>query len=275
MMPPRSFVRAVALLPFMTLLVIPARGQSGKTYPPSEGWKPLFNGRNLDGWKFRNPDARKVWVACDDVRLDPSNPGRLLPVGSGGGPAAVLLCGDDGRGSDIRTVEDFDDYELHLEFTVPKGSNSGVYNRGLFEIQVFDSFGAAKLACHDCGALYERAIPPENLSRPPGAWQSYDITLRGKKLSLIWNGKVVYKDMDVRYGETDRAAFDRLNEESKALPEPLKVKLREENGKFVGYFGEGATRSGLDGPDRPGPILLQGDHGPVAYRNLFIRKLAK
>ena len=190
-------------------------------FPAAEGWKPLFDGKDLEGWKFRNPGAKKVWVACDSVRLDPSNPARLLPVGSGGGPGAVLLCGDDGRGSDIMTIEHFYDYQLHLEFTVPKGSNSGVYNRGLFEIQVFDSYGAAKLACHDCGALYERAIPGENLARPPGEWQSYDITMKGKTLSLVWNGKPVFRDMDVRYGETDREAFERLNQENAARPEAL------------------------------------------------------
>ncbi len=194
-------------------------------------------------------------------------------MGSGGSASAALLCGDDGRGSDIMTEESFNNYQLHLEFTVPKGSNSGVYNRGLFEVQIFDSYGVPKLACHDCGALYERAIPGENHARPPGEWQSYDITMTGKKLSLIWNGKDVFKDMDVRYGETDREAFVRLNQENAGKPEALRVKLRHENGKYVGYFGEGGTRSSLDGPDRPGPILLQGDHGPVAFRNMYIRRI--
>ena len=173
------------------------------------------------------------------------------------------------------TEESFADYELHIEFTVPKGSNSGVYNRGLFEIQVFDSYGKPKLGFHDCGALYERAFPRENLSKPPGQWQSYDITLNGKKLTLLWNGKSVYKDHDVRYGETDRDAFVRLNQENAGKPEELRVKLREEDGRYVGDFGEGGTRSGLDGPDRPGPILLQGDHGPVAYRNIYIRSSSR
>jgi hypothetical protein len=247
----------------------------GEQYPSRDGWKPLFDGKTLAGWKFRNPDARKVWVVCDDVRLDSGILGRLLPIGSGGSPSAALLCGDDGRGSDIMTDEDFVDYQLHLEFTLPKGSNSGVYNRGLFEIQIFDSYGAPKLAFHDCGALYERAAPNENHARPPGQWQSYDITMTGKKLSLMWNRKQVYKDLDVRYGETDRMAFERLNQENPSKPEALRVKLRQENGKYVGYFGEGGTRSSLDGPDRPGPILLQGDHGPVAYRNLYIRRIDK
>jgi hypothetical protein len=239
----------------------------------TDGWRPLFNGKDLSGWTYRNPKAKKVWVVCDDVKLDPTDPTRLLPVGGGGGPGAVMLCGGDGRGSDVMTTENFGDYELHVEFTVPKGSNSGVYNRGLFEIQVFDSYGANPLAFHDCGALYERAVPKENLAKPPGVWQSFDITLVGKRLTLVWNGKTVYKNQDVRYGETDRAAFERLTQENLGKPPELQVKLREEKGKFVGFFGEGGTRSGLDGPDRPGPILLQGDHGPVAYRNLRIRPI--
>jgi hypothetical protein len=237
-------------------------------------WTPLFNGKDLAGWAPRNPQARKVWVVCDDVKLDPADPSRLLPMGKGGRPDAVLLCGGDGRGSDLMTTDAFGDYELHLEFTVPKGSNSGVYNRGLFEIQIFDSYGVSKPAFHDCGALYERAVPPTNLAKPPGEWQSYDITMKGKRLTLVWNGQVVYRDRDVRHGETDRAAFERLTAENAGKPPELRVRLEEKDGKYVGYFGEGGTRSGLDGPDRPGPILLQGDHGPVAFRNIRIRRLA-
>jgi Domain of Unknown Function (DUF1080) len=242
-----------------------------RQFPAQEGWKPLFNGKDLTGWMPRNPYAKKLWVVCDQVRVDPADSARLVPVGKGGSAHSVLLCGEDGRGSDIMTEQTFGDYELHIEFTVPKGSNSGVYNRGLFEIQVFDSFGKPKLGWHDCGALYERAFPRDNLAKPPGVWQSYDITLKGKKLSLLWNGQSVYREQDVRYGETDRDAFERLNQENASKPEALRVKLRDENGRYVGYFGEGGTRSGLDGPDRPGPILLQGDHGPVAYRNIMIR----
>jgi len=251
----------------------PREKPSAQGFRPEDGWKPLSNGKDLSGWTFRNPRAKKVWVACDEVRLDPADPARLIPVGKGGSARSVLLCGDDGRGSDIMTTESFSDYQLHLEFNVPKGSNSGVYNRGLFEIQVFDSFGKPKLGFHDCGALYERAFPRENLAKPPGEWQSYDITLKGKKLTLVWNGKPVYQDYDIRYGETDREAFERLTHENANKPEALRVRLREDNGRYVGYFGEGGTRSGLEGPDRPGPILLQGDHGPVAYRNIRIRPL--
>ena len=180
----------------------------------SDGWKSLFNGKDLAGWTPRNPAAKQLWVTCDDVKLDPADSSRLLPIGGGGRPDSVLLCGGDGRGSDLMTIESFNDYELHLEFTVPKASNSGVYNRGLFEIQIFDSFGVSRPAFHDCGALYERALPPTNLAKPPGEWQSYDITMKGKRITLVWNGQVVYRDRDVRYGETDKAAFERLTAEN-------------------------------------------------------------
>ncbi len=249
--------------------------QAAPPVVPGEGsWETLFNGKDLTGWTPRNPDAKPVWVVCDDVKLDPDDPTRLLPIGDGGSPDAVLLCGGDGRGSDLMTEQTFDDYELHIEFTVPKGSNSGVYNRGLFEIQIFDSFGVKSPAFHDCGALYERAVPPKNLALAPGEWQTYDITLKGKRLTLVWNGETVYKDRDIRYGETDKAAFERLTAENASKPPALRVKLEEKDGRYVGYFGEGGTRSGLSGPDRPGPILLQGDHGPVAFRHIRIRRLS-
>jgi hypothetical protein len=210
-------------------------------------------------------------VVCDDVDIDPDNPAKFLVLGIGGDADSVLFNGNEPGASDILTEDKFYDYDLHVEFNLPKGSNSGVYNRGLFEIQLFDSFGVARPAFHDCGALYERARPAENYARPPGDWQSFDISMRGKKLSLVWNDKPVYKDMDVRYGETDKEAFERLRQENKGKPAELQVKLEEKNGKYVGFFGEGGTRGSFDGPDRPGPILLQGDHGPVAFRNIRIR----
>ena len=251
----------------------PARQPARPTvFPASEGWRPLFNGKDLAGWKFRNPRAKKVWIVCDDVRLDPADSSRLSPVGRGGNPSAALLCGDDGRGSDIMTEESFADYQLHIEFTVPKGSKLGRLQPRAFRDPGLRQLRQAQARAFTTAARSTNGrIPRENLSKPPGEWQSYDITFKGKKLTLALERQAVYKDMDVRYGETDRDAFERLNQENAGKPAELQVKLREENGRYVGYFGEGGTRSGLDGPDRPGPILLQGDHGPVAYRNIFIR----
>jgi hypothetical protein len=83
----------------------PREKPAAQGFRPEDGWRPLFNGKDLSGWTFRNPRAKKVWVACDEVRLDPADPARLLPIGKGGSPGSVLLCGDDGRGSDILTTE--------------------------------------------------------------------------------------------------------------------------------------------------------------------------
>jgi hypothetical protein len=273
----RIFTPAAALI--FACLTIPAviaqQREAAKLPPPDkDGWIALFNGRDLTAWKFKHPEAKKVWIACNGVKLDPNDPARLVPDDSADGPPA-LLCGDDGRGSDLLTEHDFYNYELHIEFTVPKGSNSGIYNRGLYEIQVFDSYGKDELGFHDCGGLYERAKPARNLSKPPGEWQTFDIKMQGRKLSLKWNGVDVYKDHDVRYGETDKDAFERLTGENANQPPELRVKLQEKDGRYLGYFGNGGTRASLPGVDRPGPILLQGDHGPVAYRNIKIRPLAK
>ena len=198
-------------------------GPAGNTTDPprrhEDGWKPALQRQGPLRLDVPQSPCQKVWVVCDDVRLDPADPdaagARRAAVAQ---LPSVLLCGDDGRGSDIMTAKSFADYQLHLEFTVPKGSNSGVYNRGLFEIQVFDSFGKPKLGFHDCGALYERAFPSENLAKPPGSGSPMTSRLKGKKLSLVWNGKTVYQDHDVRYGETDREAFERLNQENRGKP---------------------------------------------------------
>src|SRR5690348_15077090 len=92
-----AFVASLGL--GMILLSSRALAQSAPR-ADSEGWRPLFNGKDLSGWTFHNPKAKKVWVVCDEVRLDPADPARLIPEGRGGTPDAVLLSGDDGRGSD-------------------------------------------------------------------------------------------------------------------------------------------------------------------------------
>jgi hypothetical protein len=97
--------------------------------------------------------------------------------------------------------------------------------------------------------------------------------MKGKRIKPVRNGQVVYRDRDVRHAGTDKAAFERLRAENAIRPPELRVRLEEKAGKDVGFFGEGCTRSGVGGPDRPGPILLQGDHGPVACRDIRIRRL--
>ncbi len=148
------------------------------------------------------------------------------------------------------TDESFADYQLHIEFTVPKGSNFGRLQPRALRDPGLRQLWQAQARVSRLRRALRTGDPAENLAKPPGQWQSFDITLKGKKLTLLWNGKPVYQDMDVRYGETDRDAFERLNQENAGKPAELQVKLREEDGRYVGYFGEGGTRSGL-GWSRP------------------------
>src|SRR5207244_9064133 len=105
-----------------------------------KGGMALFNGKDLTGWKFRDPDGAAAWKVVSDVRLDPTDPKKL--VGSSTGAATgALLRGPVDHGSDIYTDQTFGDCDLHVEFMVPKGSNSGVYLLGEYEVQVLDSFG--------------------------------------------------------------------------------------------------------------------------------------
>lgn len=131
----------------------------------------------------------------------------------------------------LRTEAEFEDFNLTLETNVPPGGNSGVYLRGIYEIQVADSHGKPP-GVQSMGALYSRIQPAANPSKPPGAWQSLAITLVDRHLTVVFNGETVI-----------------------------------DNQPIAGCTG-GALWSD---ETRPGPIFLQGDHGPVDYRNLVLR----
>jgi hypothetical protein len=167
------------------------------------------------------------------------------------------MNGPAGRTANLVTEEKFGDIELYLEFMLAKGSNSGVYLHGLYEVQVFDSYGSTEpVKSSDGGGIYHRWInnqgvggsaPRLNASRMPGQWQSYYILFQGprfdgsgkktanaKFLRVIYNGTMVQEDVEVD-GPT-RAAMD---------------------------IAEAATN----------PIMLQGDHGPVAFKDIYWRPL--
>jgi len=153
----------------------------------------LFNGKNLNGWKLRNPDGRQSWSVVDGVLCNETSPGK--------------------PGTDLVTVKKFGDCFLHIEFKVPKGGNSGVYLQGLYEIQVADSFERG-LSRGMCGAIYGKAVPSVNACKPAGEWQSFDITFRQARLNkagditekaritVVQNGKKIIddKEMDGKTG---------------------------------------------------------------------------
>jgi hypothetical protein len=207
-----------------------------------------FSNADLSAW-----GKAADWKIVESVKSDEKNPKQFASTPGTG----VLLNGDKGRTRNLLSKHQHGDVQAHIEFIVPQGSNSGIYFQGRYEVQVLDSWGKTKLKHGDCGGIYERwgkkggyeGHPPKlNASRPPGEWQEFDVTFRaprfdknGKKIAnarfikVVHNGKVVHENVEVS-GPTRAAAFG----DEKAL----------------------------------GPIMLQGDHGPVAYRNIVLESLS-
>ncbi len=171
----------------------------------------LFSGKDMTGWKLKDPKGPNGWKAVSGVMEN-------------GMPS-----------SDIRTERDFTDFKLHLEFNCPSGSNSGVYLRGRYEVQVMDSYGQPPES-HRIGGLYGFIDPTENAGRKGGEWQTYDITLLGRYVTVVLNGKTVIDDKEIP-GITGGALHSREGE--------------------------------------PGPLVLQGDHGKVSFRNIVLTPVAK
>ncbi|HOU31116.1 MAG TPA: DUF1080 domain-containing protein, partial [Bacteroidales bacterium] len=139
------------------------------------------------------------------------------------------------RYGNIRTEQEFEDFNLKLEVNIPQGSNSGIYLRGMYEVQVMDSY-KRPLDSHNMGALYSRITPTVSAEKPAGEWQTLDITLCDRHLTVILNGVKIIDNQPV-YGPTG-----------------------------------GAIKSDVFSP---GPIYLQGDHGKVMYRNIVLTPIIK
>ncbi len=207
----------------------------------------LFNGKDLTGWKLRHPQAaaKSKWSVVAGVKLKDGMADRFEADRGRG----VLLNGGDGRGVDLLTTTEHGDCELHVEFNVPRGSNSGVYFLGQYEVQILDSYGKKDrdLKYGDCGGIYNTAPPRTNASKAPGEWQTFDVVFRAPRFGA--DGK-----------KTANARFVKVVHNGKVIHENVEVK--------------GPTTASLGGPEKPrGPLLLQGDHGPVAFRNLRLKPL--
>jgi hypothetical protein len=171
----------------------------------------LFNGKDMSGWKLKNPKLPNGWKAVNGV-LENHMPS-----------------------SDIVTEQHFMDYKLHLEFNVDPKSNSGIYLRGRYEVQIQDDYGKAPES-HLVGGLYGFIDPTENAGKKAGEWQVYDITLLGRYITVVLNGKTVINDKEIP-GITGGALHSREGE--------------------------------------PGPLMLQGDHGAVSFRNIVLTPVQK
>jgi hypothetical protein len=181
----------------------------------------LLNGRDLTGWRLIEAKAENGWSVINGELVN-----RPAPKVEGQ-PAR--------RFGNLRTEREFEDFNLKLEVNVPEKNNSGIYLRGIYEIQVFDSFGKA-LDSHNMGALYSRITPSVAAEKPASQWQTFDITLVDRHLTVVLNGTTIIANQPV----------------------------------------QGCTGGALWSDEfRPGPLFLQGDHGAVSYRNLVLRPVVK
>jgi len=175
----------------------------------------LFNGKDLTGWRMINSESTNGFFVKEGVLIND-------PVQEEGKPHVHY--------GNLRTEKEFEDFNLKLEVNVPEKGNSGVYLRGIYEVQVFDSYGLP-LDPHNMGGLYSRITPSKNAEKPAGEWQTMDITLCKRHLTVILNGVTIINN------------------------QPIK-----------GITGGALTSDEF----APGPIYLQGDHDKVMYRNIFL-----
>ena len=165
----------------------------------------LFNGKDLGGWHAAG--GANQWQVITGVLTSPK------------------------EGANLVTDRTFTDFTLHVEFRYPKEGNSGVYLRGRYEVQVEDSRGM-ELASDHLGGIYGFLVPNQDAAKNPGEWQSFDITLVGRQVTVVLNGTTIICQQDI----------------------------------------PGITGGALSSDEgAPGPIMLQGDHNPIEYRKVTLR----
>ncbi len=231
---------------------------------PRERWEEgaliLSHGDALDSW------VGAGWTTAKEIALDETERRRLAVTAfppesrpesdKAESPARILVNTAAEKPGDLVSRWEFGDVSLHLEFMVPEKGNSGVYLMGRYEIQILDSFGKAKPGFGDCGGIYE-GWGPEN--RFPGRPPAFN----GCRKAGEWNSLSVHfiaPRFDAEGRKVSNARFARVMLNDVLLHENVEV--------------ENPTRGALPGPETPlGPLRLQGDHGPVAFRNISIRAL--
>lgn len=236
------------------LFVVAALDVLGAAIQADDSWIQLSGADDFAAWKKPNGD----WFTAGRVVLNPDNP-RLLAAQPG---KEIMVNGPKGRTRNLLTKQSFADLEAHFEFLVPKNSNSGVKFMGQYEIQILDSQAAKKLTGDVCGGIYPRAenkpryhhiddgiAPRVNAAKPAGEWQTLDVEFRAPRFDPFGH-------------KTANARF-------------VKVVL---NGQLIHENVDVPTPTGAAWHDKEyptGPLMLQADHGPVAFRNIRVRPIVK
>lgn len=205
---------------------------SGKKIPPMPSTPPdlskvrfghpisLFNGKDLSGWRPHEPDKINGWSVKDGVLVNTTPKTDFSATGAY---------------ANLRTEAEFEDFWLHIEFLVEKDRNSGVYMRGMYEAQVVDRDSRMQ-GIQGVGAIFGSIAPSKNAGKAGGEWQTYDLTLVDRHVTVVLNGEKVIDNQPVP-GPTGGAVFT--------------------------------------DPTQPGPIHLQGDHTNVKYRDIYLAPVIK
>ena len=175
----------------------------------------LFNGKDLTGWRPHESDKVNGWHVKDGLLVNSTPKTDFSATGAY---------------ANLQTDAVFKDFWLHIEFLIEKDRNSGVYLRGMYEAQVVDRDSRMQ-GIQGVGAIFGAIAPAKNAGKPGGQWQTYDLTLVNRHITVVLNGEKVIDNQPVR-GPTGGAVFT--------------------------------------DPTRPGPIYLQGDHTSVAYRDIYL-----
>lgn len=175
----------------------------------------LLNGVDLTGWRPHESDKVNGWSVADGMLTNSTPKTDFSPTGDY---------------ANLRTEAVFDDFWLHLEFLVEEQRNSGVYLRGMYEAQVVDRDSRMQ-GLQGVGAIFGAIAPTTNAGRPGGQWQTYDITLVDRHVTVVLNGLTVIDNQPI------------------SAPTPGAIHTH---------------------PTKPGPIYLQGDHTNVKYRNIYL-----
>jgi 3-keto-disaccharide hydrolase len=223
------------------LLVI-AVGLLSAAAPAAEKAAQPFNGKNMDGWVLKGPKERSQWTV-GTAMLDPKDAGKLV----------ITKTAGDGKGElinvaphsvDVYSQAKFGDGVFEVEVMVPRGSNSGIYMMGEYEVQVLDSYGKKEVGPGDLGGIYSVKAPTVNAAKAPGQWQTFVIDFRAPRFDA--DGK-----------KTADAKFVKVTLNGQVIHENVEV--------------HGPTGGALTGKEHPtGPIMFQGDHGAVAFRNIKV-----
>ena len=177
---------------------------------PPKAWtdpQPLFNGKSLDGWEPIGNPANSHWVVRDGLLVN------------------------DQHGANLRTTRTFDDFKVHYEVNCPDDGNSGFYLRGRYEVQIEYEPLSSNPPERRIGSIYGR-ITPKEMPRTPGAWETFDVTLVGRTVTVVRNGVTTIDHKEI----------------------------------------EGITGGALDANEaEPGPFYIQGDHtGGLKFRNITV-----